>query len=68
MGRSQVAAIDVPSQYVQEKMQHSGKKDEKCSESISVESGTDIKVKNEKMTQVYTYLILCLYCGRWKKR
>ena len=62
MGRPQVAAIDVLSQYVQEKRKHSGKKDEKCSDFVSVKSGTDIKVKNDKMTQVFAYLILCLYC------
>ena len=60
MGRPQVAAIDVLSQYVQEKRNHSGKQDEKCSDFISVRSGTDIKMKNDKMTQVFTYLILYL--------
>ncbi|XVF51110.1 hypothetical protein PTKIN_Ptkin04bG0158200 [Pterospermum kingtungense] len=64
MGRPQVAAIDVLSLYVQEKRKHSGKKDEKCSEFISVKSGTDIKVENDKMTQVQAYSILRLYCDR----
>lgn len=62
MGRPQVAAIDVWSQHVQEKMKHSGKKDEKCSDFIPVESGTDIKARNDKMTQVFAYLIIYLYC------
>ena len=64
MGRAQVTAVDVLNQHVQEKKKHSGKKDEKCSDFISVKSGTDIKVKNDKMTQVFTYLILYLYCDR----
>ncbi|OMO97750.1 Plant peroxidase [Corchorus olitorius] len=50
IGRPQVAAIDVLRQHIPEK-KHSGKKDEKCAESVSVKSGTDIKVKNDKMTQ-----------------
>lgn len=62
MGSSQVAAIDVPNQHVQEKRKHSGKKDEKSSGFFSVESVTDIKVKNDEMTQVFAYLVLYLYC------
>lgn len=54
-----MAAIDVLSQHTQVKRKHFGKKDEKCSEFVSVRSGTDIKVKNDKMTQVYDFWILC---------
>ncbi|XWS50253.1 hypothetical protein CRYUN_Cryun12cG0072500 [Craigia yunnanensis] len=58
MGRAQVAAIDVLSQHVQEKRKHSGKKDEKCSDFDSVKSGTDIKVKNDKMTQAIKKVLI----------
>ncbi|XP_022722674.1 uncharacterized protein LOC111279855 isoform X2 [Durio zibethinus] len=58
MGRPQVAAIDVLSQYVQEKGKHSGKKDEKCSDFVSVKSGPDIKVKNDKMTQAIKKILI----------
>ncbi|XWS48667.1 hypothetical protein CRYUN_Cryun13aG0095800 [Craigia yunnanensis] len=58
MGRPQVAAIDVLSQCVQEKRKQSGKKDEKCSDFISVRSGTDIKMKNDKMTQAIKKVLI----------
>ncbi|XWS61435.1 hypothetical protein CRYUN_Cryun07bG0125300 [Craigia yunnanensis] len=58
MGRPQVAAIDVLNQYVQEKRRHSGKKDEKCSDFVSVKSGTNIKVKNDKMTQAIKKVLI----------
>ncbi|XVF12776.1 hypothetical protein REPUB_Repub08aG0148700 [Reevesia pubescens] len=58
MGRPQMAAIDVPTRHVQEKRKHSGKKDEKCSDFISVKSGTDIKVKNDKMTQAIKKVLI----------
>ncbi|KAL1086560.1 hypothetical protein V6Z11_D08G123000 [Gossypium hirsutum] len=58
MGRPQVAAIDFWSQHVQEKTKHSGKKDEKCSDFIPFESGTDIKARNDKMTQAMKKILV----------
>ncbi|XWS38075.1 hypothetical protein CRYUN_Cryun19dG0099600 [Craigia yunnanensis] len=58
MGRAQFTAIDVLNQHVQEKKKHSGKKEEKCSDFISVKSGTDIKVKNDKMTQAIKKVLI----------
>ncbi|KHG06878.1 Hexokinase type 1 [Gossypium arboreum] len=58
MGTPQVAAIDVWSQHVQEKTKHSGKKDEKCSDFIPFESGTDIKARNDKMTQAMKKILV----------
>ncbi|KAK6275277.1 hypothetical protein POUND7_004986 [Theobroma cacao] len=57
-GSPQVAAIDVLSQHTQVKRKHFGKKDEKCSEFVSVRSGTDIKVKNDKMTQAIKKVLI----------
>ncbi|XP_022736300.1 uncharacterized protein LOC111289481 isoform X2 [Durio zibethinus] len=57
-GRPQVAASDVLNQHVQEKRNHSGKKDERCSDFVSVKSGTDIKVKNDKMTQAIKKVLI----------
>ncbi|OMO95125.1 Plant peroxidase [Corchorus capsularis] len=58
IGKPQVAAIDVLSQHIPEKKKHSGKKDEKCAESVSVKSGTDIKAKNDKMTQAIKKVLI----------
>ncbi|XVF10198.1 hypothetical protein REPUB_Repub07fG0162000 [Reevesia pubescens] len=58
MGRPQVAAIDVLSQHVQEKRKHSSNKDEKCSDFVSIKSGTDIKEKNDKMTQAIKKVLI----------
>ncbi|XP_021275439.1 uncharacterized protein LOC110410085 isoform X2 [Herrania umbratica] len=58
MGSPQVAAIDVLSQHAQAKRKHFGKKDEKCSDFVSVRSGPDIKVKNDKMTQVIKKVLI----------
>ncbi|XP_012474696.1 uncharacterized protein LOC105791251 isoform X1 [Gossypium raimondii] len=58
MGRPQVAAIDFWSQHVQEKTKHSGKKDEKCSDFIPFENGTDIKARNDKMTQAMKKILV----------
>ncbi|XVE64507.1 hypothetical protein DITRI_Ditri07aG0106100 [Diplodiscus trichospermus] len=58
MGRAQVAAINDLSQHVQEKVRHSGKKDKKCSDFVSVKSATDIKVKNDEMTQAIKKVLI----------
>ncbi|KAE8705263.1 Detected protein of unknown function [Hibiscus syriacus] len=57
-GWPQMAAIDVPSHHVQEKGKHSGNGDVKCPEFISAESGTDEKVKNDKMTQAIKKILI----------
>ncbi|XP_022762751.1 uncharacterized protein LOC111308578 isoform X2 [Durio zibethinus] len=56
MGRAEVEAIDVLSQHVQEKRKHSGKKDEIYSDFVN--SGTDLKVKNDKMTQAIKTVLI----------